>query len=80
MPQRIDGRSAKEEINLLENEDKVDEINLIEDNDADDENKNNNKENNVTTVNNKGKQRDEAKYTRKDMNPGTYTYTNIFKD
>ena len=75
MSQTIDKKSTKEEINILENKDAVDEINLIEDNDADDEN--NNKENNVTTVNNKGNRKYD---TRKNMNPGTYTYTNIFKD
>ena len=62
--QKIDEKSAKEEINLLENEDEVDEINLIEDDDADDKNKNYNKENNVTTLNNKVKPRDKAQYTR----------------
>ena len=66
-------KSAEKEIHLLENEDEVDETNLIKDVDADDAYKNINKDNYTTTVNNTGKQRYEAKYTRKDMNLGTYT-------
>ena len=53
LPQRINEKSAKKEINVLENEDEGDKINLIEDDDADDKNKNDNKENNVTTIKNK---------------------------